>query len=127
MHQPVCAIFGVARFALHLCGHDSPAMAGRRRCLESAAGLHRHGIERDRRLLSLRQSAIVDAMGRGVSGAALALIVTGVSMWIAWRDVKISARLMLWIEAVSLLVILVGRGARPCAAWHPHGSGANCT
>jgi len=49
---------------------------------------------------------LVDAMGRGFSGAALALIVTGVSMWIAWRDVKISARLMLWIEAVSLLVIL---------------------
>jgi amino acid transporter len=49
----------------------------------------------------------VDAMGRGFSGAALALIVTGVSVWIAWRDVKISARLMLWIEALSLLVIIV--------------------
>jgi len=49
----------------------------------------------------------VDVMGRGFSGAALALIVTGVSVWIAWRDVKISARLMLWIEALSLLVILV--------------------
>jgi amino acid transporter len=49
----------------------------------------------------------VDAIGRGFSGAALALIVTGVSVWIAWRDVKISARLMLWIEAISLLVILV--------------------
>src|SRR6202166_4288688 len=54
----------------------------------------------------------VDVMGRGYSGAVLSLIVTGVSMWIAWRDVKISARLMLWIEAVSLLVILavVGLG-----------------
>jgi amino acid transporter len=49
----------------------------------------------------------VDVMGRGFSGAALALIVTGVSVWIAWRDVKISARLMLWIEALSLLIILV--------------------
>ena len=49
----------------------------------------------------------VDVMGRGFSGEALALIVTGVSVWIAWRDVKISARLMLWIEALSLLVILV--------------------
>jgi amino acid transporter len=27
-------------------------------------------------------------------------------MWIAWRDVKISARLMLWIEAVSVLFII---------------------
>jgi amino acid transporter len=49
----------------------------------------------------------VDVVGHGFSGAALALIVTGVSVWIAWRDVKISARLMLWIEALSLLVILV--------------------
>lgn len=49
----------------------------------------------------------VDVMGHGFSGAALALIVAGVSVWIAWRDVKISARLMLWIEAISLLVIVV--------------------
>jgi amino acid transporter len=49
----------------------------------------------------------VDFLGHGFSGAALALIVTGISAWIAWRDVKISARLMLWIEAVSLLVIVV--------------------
>ncbi len=50
---------------------------------------------------------LIDVLGHGFSGAVLALIVTGVSVWIAWRDVKISARLMLWIEAVSLLVILV--------------------
>jgi amino acid transporter len=49
----------------------------------------------------------VDATGRGFSTVALALMVTGVSVWIAWRDVKISARLMLWIEAISLLVILI--------------------
>src|ERR1700722_18041835 len=49
---------------------------------------------------------LVDVMGHGFSGAALAVIVTGVSVWIAWRDVKISARLMLWIEALSLLVIV---------------------
>jgi amino acid transporter len=48
----------------------------------------------------------LDATGRGFSTAVLALAVAGVSVWIAWRDVKISARLMLWIEAVSLLVIL---------------------
>jgi len=34
-------------------------------------------------------------------------LVTGVSTWIAYRDVKISARLMLWIEALSVTVILV--------------------
>jgi amino acid transporter len=44
--------------------------------------------------------------GREFSNVALALLVTGVSVWVAWMDVKISARLMLWIEAVSLLLIL---------------------
>jgi amino acid transporter len=47
-----------------------------------------------------------DATGHGTSAVLLAVIVTGVSIWIAWRDVKISARLMLWIEAASLAVIL---------------------
>src|ERR1700719_2825767 len=37
----------------------------------------------------------------------VALCVTGVSVWIAWRDVKISARLMLWIEAASVSVIVI--------------------
>jgi amino acid transporter len=50
---------------------------------------------------------LVDIVGHGFSGAALALIVTGASVWIAWRDVKISARMMLWIEALSLLLIVV--------------------
>jgi amino acid transporter len=41
-----------------------------------------------------------------VSAVLLAIGVSIVSMAIACRDVKISARLMLWIEAASLLVIL---------------------
>jgi amino acid transporter len=50
-----------------------------------------------------------DATGHVISTVLLALFVTGVSIWIAYRDVKISARLMLWIEAasVSLIVIVV--------------------
>ena len=46
--------------------------------------------------------------GSGVAAVSvlLALLVTGVSIWIAWRDVKISARLMLWIEAVSVSMII---------------------
>ena len=48
-----------------------------------------------------------DATGHGLSTALLAVFVTAVSVWIAWRDVKISARLMLWIEAVSVSVIVV--------------------
>jgi amino acid transporter len=35
------------------------------------------------------------------------LFVTALSVWIAWRDVKVSARLMLWIEAVSVSLILL--------------------
>lgn len=47
-----------------------------------------------------------DATGHTTSTVVLALLVTAVSMWIAWRDVKISARLMLWIEVVSVSLIL---------------------
>lgn len=50
---------------------------------------------------------LITFVGHGTSGAALVVIVTGASVWIAWRDVKISARMMLWIEALSLLLIVV--------------------
>jgi amino acid transporter len=46
------------------------------------------------------------ATGHGASTVLLALLVTGVSMWIAWRDVQISARVMLWVEVGSVLVIV---------------------
>jgi len=48
-----------------------------------------------------------DATGHVFSAVMLSLLVTGVSIWIAWRDVKISARLMLWIEAASVSVIVM--------------------
>ncbi len=48
-----------------------------------------------------------DAAGHVFSTALLSLLVTGVSIWIAYRDVKISARLMLWIEAASVSVIVI--------------------
>ncbi len=48
-----------------------------------------------------------DATGHIFSAVLLSLVVTGVSIWIAYRDVKISARLMLWIEAVSVSVIVI--------------------
>jgi amino acid transporter len=47
-----------------------------------------------------------DATGRGASAVFLALLVTAISIGIAWRDVKISARMMLWIEAVSVTLIM---------------------
>jgi amino acid transporter len=48
-----------------------------------------------------------DSTGHGASAAFLALLVTAVSIGIAWRGVKMSARLMLWIEAVSVSFILI--------------------
>src|SRR5271156_206836 len=48
-----------------------------------------------------------DATGHVYSSVLLSILVTGVSIWIAYRDVKISARLMLWIEAASVTVIVV--------------------
>jgi amino acid transporter len=48
-----------------------------------------------------------DATGHGFSAVVLALLVTGISIWIACRDVQISARLMLWIEAASVTVIVI--------------------
>jgi amino acid transporter len=48
-----------------------------------------------------------DATGHVTSAALLAVGVTVFSMWVAWRDVKISARVMLWIEAVSVSLILI--------------------
>jgi amino acid transporter len=47
------------------------------------------------------------APGHAYSAVLLALLVTAISIWIACRDVKISARLMLWIEAASVTVILI--------------------
>ena len=49
----------------------------------------------------------LDAGNHIVSAVMLSLLVTAISVWIAWRDVKVSARLMLWIEAVSVSLILI--------------------
>src|ERR1700691_865167 len=48
-----------------------------------------------------------DATGHVYSSVLLSILVTGVSIWIAYRDVKISARLMLWIEAAAVTVIVI--------------------
>jgi amino acid transporter len=47
-----------------------------------------------------------DVTGHATSAVLLCTVVSAVSMWIAWRDVKISTRLMLWIEAVSVTLIV---------------------
>ncbi|MGA7292029.1 MAG: APC family permease [Terriglobales bacterium] len=48
-----------------------------------------------------------DATGHVYSAVLLAAFVTAVSIWIAYRDIRISARLMLWIEAASVSVIVM--------------------
>src|SRR5271163_1624091 len=48
-----------------------------------------------------------DATGHGYSPMLLATLVAGVSVWIAYRDIKLSARLMLWIETASVTVIVL--------------------
>ena len=48
-----------------------------------------------------------DVSGHALLAVFLSLLVTSVSIWIAWRDVQISARLMLWIEAISVATIVV--------------------
>ncbi len=47
-----------------------------------------------------------NASGHAAPTLLLAAMAAGVPMWIAWRDVKISARLMLMIEIVSVSLIL---------------------
>jgi amino acid transporter len=50
---------------------------------------------------------LLEASGRTLSTVVLALVCVAVSTWIAYRDVQISARLMLWMEAISVLAISV--------------------
>jgi len=50
---------------------------------------------------------ILDSGNHVISAVISAVVVTAISVWIAWRDVKVSARLMLWIEAVSVSLILI--------------------
>jgi amino acid transporter len=48
-----------------------------------------------------------DSTGHALPAILLATLVAVPPVWIAWRDVKISARLMLMIEAVSVTTVVV--------------------
>jgi amino acid transporter len=50
---------------------------------------------------------VKDATGHGASTVVLALLAAAISVWIAWRDVQISAKLMLWFEAISVAFIVI--------------------
>jgi len=58
-----------------------------------------------------------DAFGHSATGVILTLVCVALSMFIAWRDVKISARTMLWIEAISVSAILF---VVVLVLWHLH-------
>jgi amino acid transporter len=53
------------------------------------------------------QLLVKDATGHMASVVFLVILATGVCTWIAWFDVEISARLMLWIEAISVSLVLI--------------------
>jgi amino acid transporter len=50
---------------------------------------------------------LLSITGRAAPTALLALLCVGVSTFIAYRDVQVSARLMLWIEAISVALISI--------------------
>jgi amino acid transporter len=76
------------------------------RGVESAACLRGDGFERDWRPLPICGDRYRKIRNRPLEAVLISLLVTGASVWIAWRDVKISARLMLWIEATSMFMII---------------------
>jgi amino acid transporter len=105
LREQVRALFGVARFSLHVCVNDPSLGATAAWSLllaYVATGASLIGGFYHYANLLLR-----DAIGHGTSAVILALLVTAISIWIAGRDVKISARLMLWIEAISVSVIVI--------------------
>ena len=48
---------------------------------------------------------VLKAIGRPVPAALLALLCVGIATFTAYRDVQVSARLMLWIEAMAVAMI----------------------
>ena len=64
----IARLFGVSRLVVYVCCDDVAALARRDGRLESAAGLYGHGIERDRRLLSLRECAAARRHGARILG-----------------------------------------------------------
>jgi amino acid transporter len=50
---------------------------------------------------------LVSTLGRPAPTALLALLCVGASTFIAYRDVQVSTRLMLWIEAISVALIAI--------------------
>jgi amino acid transporter len=71
-------------------------------------------------LVNYANVALKDRLGFAASPVLLTILAAALACSFAYRDVQISARLMLWIEAVSVLLIgtvafgIIGRNG-----WHP--------
>src|SRR3984893_11310625 len=48
-----------------------------------------------------------NATGHEISALSLSVIFAATFIWVAWRDVKVSARLMLGIEAMSVTTVVI--------------------
>jgi len=55
--------------------------------------------------------ASVGGLAKYMPPMAFAIVVTGCVIWIAYRDIKISAQCMLWIEGVTICLITIVLGA----------------
>ena len=100
----------IAGFALHLHRGYAAAILRRRCGLGIAAGLPRHRRVGGRRSALLHQSAHAAVLSLDAAGAVdFAAWFASSAGYIAYRDVKLSAELMLWIEvgSVSLIVLVL--------------------
>ena len=99
LRQPVRAALRVARFALQLHREHAAAGLWRRGRVGTAARLSRHRRIRRRRSALLRNRAFAAVFPLGTARRCHAGDRVRIAGFIAYRDVKLSAEVMLWIEA----------------------------
>ena len=107
LRQPVCAPLRLAGLALHLHRQHAcrPSLASSRHghcCLPISPPAHRLPAERSTTQACFPSSS---STGRRLPIPML-VVVCAVAGFIAYRDVKLSAEVMLWIEAVSVSFIV---------------------
>ena len=107
LRQPVCAPLRVAWIALHLhCKHAAASLRRHRR-VGAAAGLSWHRRIGCGRSALLCESVFAAVFHWATPALPCLAVVCGVAGFIAYRDVKLSAELMLWIEVFSVSLILI--------------------
>ena len=108
LREPVCAAVGLAGVAVLVRGRHAAAGVWRGGCVGPAAGLPGHRRIGGRRSALLRgrccRSSFFTGRRRRCRRWSWCAPWPG---WVAYRDVKLSAELMLWIEVVSVSLILI--------------------